>query len=122
MNRVLITGGAAGIGLRLAERFREAGAQVAICDADAAAVKALKDRNLLDIVSCVDVADEAAMSAFLDQVQEEFGGIDVVCANAGMAISVADGITHEQGFEKERESLESGQAFTSFKKLLELSN
>jgi len=47
---------------------------------------------------------------------------NVVCANAGMAISVADGITHEQGFEKARESLESGQAFTSFKKLLELSN
>ena len=47
---------------------------------------------------------------------------NVVCANAGMAISVADGITHEQGFEKARESLESGQAFTCFKKLLELSN
>ena len=47
---------------------------------------------------------------------------NVVCANAGMAISVAQGITHEQGFEKARESLESGQGYASFKRLLELSN
>ena len=47
---------------------------------------------------------------------------NVVCANAGMAISVANGITHEQGFEKAKDSLESGRGFASFKKLLELSN
>ncbi len=47
---------------------------------------------------------------------------NVVCANAGMAIAVAEGIPHETGFEKARESLFSGRGFDSFKKLLELNN
>ena len=37
---MLITGGATGIGRRLAERFAKTGARVAVCDADAAAVEA----------------------------------------------------------------------------------
>ena len=45
----------------------------------------------------------------------------VVCANAGMAISVADGVGHEEGYERARASLESGRGFESFKTLLELS-
>ena len=46
----------------------------------------------------------------------------VVCANAGMAIAVAEGIPHDKGFERARESLFSGRGFDSFKKLLELNN
>jgi anthranilate phosphoribosyltransferase len=45
---------------------------------------------------------------------------NVVCANAGMAIAVADGVSHQEGFQRARESLESGRAFESMKKLLEL--
>jgi anthranilate phosphoribosyltransferase len=45
---------------------------------------------------------------------------NVVCANAGMAIAVAERITHKEGFERARESLFSGGGFDSFKKLLEL--
>ena len=41
--RVVITGGAAGIGARIAERFADLGDQVAICDADAQAVAAFAD-------------------------------------------------------------------------------
>lgn len=47
---------------------------------------------------------------------------NVVCANAGMAIAVAEGIPHDKGFERARESLFSGRGFDSFKKLLELNN
>lgn len=47
---------------------------------------------------------------------------NVVCTNAGMAIAVAEKITHEKGFDKARESLRSGRAFDSFKKLLELND
>jgi len=47
---------------------------------------------------------------------------NVVCANAGMAIAVAESITHEEGFERARGSLFNGRGFDSFKKLLELNN
>ena len=47
---------------------------------------------------------------------------NVVCANAGMAIAVTESITHEEGFERARESMFSGRGFDSFKKLLELNN
>lgn len=47
---------------------------------------------------------------------------NVVCANAGMAISVAEGIPHEEGFIRARESLQSGGAMDSMKKLLELND
>ncbi|MGA9269549.1 MAG: anthranilate phosphoribosyltransferase [Lutimonas sp.] len=46
----------------------------------------------------------------------------VVCANAGMAIAVAESVSHEDGFARARESLLSGQGYECFKKLLELNN
>jgi len=46
---------------------------------------------------------------------------NVVCANAGLAISVANGISHLQGFELAKESLLNKKALAAFKKLLELS-
>ncbi|MEM6483133.1 MAG: SDR family oxidoreductase [Pseudomonadota bacterium] len=81
--RVVITGGAAGIGRRLGERFAETGARVAICDADQDAVTALSDLYPNWIAETADVADEAAMGAFLDGVKGQWGGVDVLCANAG---------------------------------------
>lgn len=47
---------------------------------------------------------------------------NVVCANAGMAISVSKGLSHPEGFAQARDSLLSGAALRSLKKLLELSN
>ena len=38
--RILLTGGAAGIGRAIAEKFLSDGAQVAVCDADSDAVAA----------------------------------------------------------------------------------
>lgn len=81
--RVLITGGGSGIGLRLAERFTEAGARVALCDADPAAIARLKADRPAMIAAQADVTSEAEMNAFLNAVEAQWGGIDVVCANAG---------------------------------------
>ncbi len=47
---------------------------------------------------------------------------NVVCANAGMAIATARNLSAKEGFEQARETLESGKAYQSFKKLQELSN
>jgi len=45
----------------------------------------------------------------------------VVCANAGMAIATSRNLSPQDGFQAAKESLDSGKAFESFKKLKELS-
>lgn len=82
--RVLITAGASGIGLRLAQRFSESGAQLAICDADETAVNAFRAAMPNAIAMQADVTDEAQMDTFLSHVETQWGGVDVVCANAGI--------------------------------------
>lgn len=81
--RVVITGGASGIGARMAERFAEACDRVAVCDASADAVRAFAERNPSIKAGVADVRDEAAMDAFLGEIEVDWGGADVVCANAG---------------------------------------
>lgn len=46
---------------------------------------------------------------------------NVVCANSGMAISVVESCTILEGFEKAQQSLQSGKALSSLKKLQNLS-
>lgn len=46
---------------------------------------------------------------------------NVVCANAGMAIATSRNLDPKDGFELAKESIRSGNAFNSFKKLQELS-
>jgi NAD(P)-dependent dehydrogenase (short-subunit alcohol dehydrogenase family) len=81
--RVVITGGACGIGLTLARRFAGRGDRVALCDADAAAVERAAADPAGFLARVADVTDEAQMAAFLSGVEAAFGGVDVVCANAG---------------------------------------
>lgn len=76
--RVLVTAGGSGIGAVLAHRFSEAGAQVAICDQDTALLK-----QSLHLAVEANVTDEAQMDAVFARVGEAFGGVDIVCANAG---------------------------------------
>jgi NAD(P)-dependent dehydrogenase (short-subunit alcohol dehydrogenase family) len=81
--RVVITGGASGIGRRLAERFAARGDRVAICDADGDAVALMQADHPLMIARQADVTDEGQMTAFLDAIEATWGGADVLCANAG---------------------------------------
>ncbi|MFX0546535.1 SDR family oxidoreductase [Roseovarius sp. S1116L3] len=81
--RVLISGGASGIGFGLARRFAERGDRIALCDANAAAVASAAEALPDAICRKADVTDAAEMDAFLSEVEEAWGGVDVVCANAG---------------------------------------
>jgi NAD(P)-dependent dehydrogenase (short-subunit alcohol dehydrogenase family) len=79
--RALVTGGGSGIGLAIAARFAAEGADVAVCDRDAGAEPAVKDAGCRFAVC--DVADPAALEAWVGAAVGELGGADVVVANAG---------------------------------------
>lgn len=81
--RVAITGAAGGFGLTVARAFAARGAEVHICDIDAAAVRAAAAEGFH--ASEVDVADLAALDWWIDRVLAAGGGVDVLINNAGIA-------------------------------------
>ena len=87
MNRVLITGAGRGIGAACALAFAGAGARLALADLavpEATAQKA-RDAGAADVLSLAcDVADEAAVAAMADRVEQAFGGLDVLVHCAGI--------------------------------------
>ena len=81
--RVVVTGGASGIGVTLARRFAARGDRVAVCDADPKAIAQLQQSDPEIKAHQADVTDEAQMNAFLEAVEADWGSADIVCANAG---------------------------------------
>lgn len=81
--RILITGGASGIGRAIVEHFGNEQARIAICDADPVAVAEFAKRYPDALAEVCDVRNEAQMQGFLSRVEQAWGGVDVVCANAG---------------------------------------
>jgi 3-oxoacyl-[acyl-carrier protein] reductase len=83
--RAIVTGGSKGIGRRCADILAEEGAHVAICARDggdvAAAVEELKARGVAAYGEALDVADKAALEAWVANAAGELGGIDIVVAN-----------------------------------------
>ena len=81
--RVLITAGASGIGRGMAEAFLAEGNRVAVCDVDPAALDDFRAAHPRAVALDADVADEASVDGLFDTLEAEWGGLDVVCANAG---------------------------------------
>jgi NAD(P)-dependent dehydrogenase (short-subunit alcohol dehydrogenase family) len=82
--RVLITGGARGIGAALARRLAERGAQVAVAG--------LEPELLRQVATDIggpwrelDVADREQVDTVVGELVDELGGLDIVIANAGIA-------------------------------------
>ena len=86
MQKVLITAGATGIGYALAKQFSDAGYQIWIIDVSK---KALKECPKDWERSNIDVCDENAMSSLFKKINDKWAGLDVLCANAGIAGSTA---------------------------------
>ncbi|WP_037316018.1 SDR family oxidoreductase [Ruegeria halocynthiae] len=80
--RVLITAGASGIGKAMAEAFDASGANVWVADMDHAALARCPSHWRQ---SHVDVSDEGAVATWFSEVEADWGGLDVLCANAGIA-------------------------------------
>jgi NAD(P)-dependent dehydrogenase (short-subunit alcohol dehydrogenase family) len=81
----IVTGGAGGIGRAMVETFVAAGAGVVIADLDTDAGSALADA-LGDAASFVrvDVAEAEDVQAGVDHAVATFGGLHVMCNNAGI--------------------------------------
>jgi NAD(P)-dependent dehydrogenase (short-subunit alcohol dehydrogenase family) len=80
--RVLVTAGAAGIGLAIARTFRDHGARVFACDIDDKALGAL-DKDIGR--TRADVASRADVDRLFGESQKALGGLDVLVNNAGIA-------------------------------------
>ena len=85
--RVVITGGASGIGKATAKRFAMEGAKVVVFDYNEKAFDALKQEipELAGTVK-VDVSNEESVAAAFKQRDEILGGIDILISNAGISI------------------------------------
>jgi len=80
--RVLVTAGASGVGRAVAEAFAERGARVWVADISAEALASCPGDWGKSQLS---VADEPAVAAMYEEIAAEWGGLDVLCANAGVA-------------------------------------
>lgn len=83
--RVLVTAGAAGIGLATVAALVEAGARVHACDVDEAALAALRDTHPDVGTTVCDIADEIAVDRLIAAVEADLGGLDALVNNAGVA-------------------------------------
>jgi 3-oxoacyl-[acyl-carrier protein] reductase len=86
----VVTGGTRGIGRAIAECFADEGANVAVCARNAEqiaeTVKALEGRGVKAWGEVVDIADGAALQAFVKAAGEKLGGLDVLVSNASALV------------------------------------
>jgi len=115
----LVTGAAGGIGAACAARLLTDGACVMLTDRDAGTLesvqKTLVDRYGQDAVRAAncDVTDETQVQAAFDACAREFGGLDILVANAGLASSAPIEETTVALWRKNYEVLAEGYFLTA---------
>ncbi|UPK73460.1 SDR family oxidoreductase [Nocardioidaceae bacterium SCSIO 66511] len=89
--KVLISGGARGLGLKMAETVAARGATVVLgdidADAGAASARSLTDQGRKAAYVELDVTDDASWEAAMPDAIAALGGLDVVVNNAGIEIT-----------------------------------
>ena len=100
-NRVaVVTGAASGIGRAMAGRFAAAGMQVVLADVEASALNTAEQEmraqgaTVLSVVT--DVSKAAEIETLAHKTVETFGGVHIVCNNAGVG---SGGLTWSQPLE-----------------------
>lgn len=83
--RVLVTAGAQGIGLAIARRFLDLGADVHICDVDEQSLQAARENLPALSASRTDVSDESQVLAMFETLGARWGALDVLVNNAGVS-------------------------------------
>mgnify|MGYP000959340579 FL=1 len=111
MNRMngkiaLITGGAAGIGLKAAQMFAEEGATVYALDVSDKALDALKDVKLADgatgkiVGKKLDVSNAAEVEKVVEEIHSAHGKIDCLVNNAGITADATLPKMTEEAFDR----------------------
>ena len=84
----VITGGASGVGRSLAFALGRLGAKIAVGDVDGNAMEQVQSDLAEEGIECLvqfcDVTSPESLNALADKAQEQFGGIHLVFANAGI--------------------------------------
>jgi len=83
-NKILITGGASGIGLGLTERFLKCNNTVIICGRREDVLKEVADKFPSVITKVCDLSTEAERIALYDWVAEKHSDLNVLVNNAGI--------------------------------------
>lgn len=84
--RILITGGATGIGRSIAEKTLARGAQVAICGRRADVLERTASELGATAIPC-DVSDEGQVESLFARTRDALGGLDVLVNNAAVGYS-----------------------------------
>jgi rhamnulose-1-phosphate aldolase/alcohol dehydrogenase len=115
----LVTGGAGGIGAATAARLMADGACVMLVDRDAAALDEVRagfakqfGKDVVRSAVC-DVTDEMQVQAAFDDCAREFGGLDILVANAGIASSAPIEETTVELWRKNYDVLAEGYFLTA---------
>jgi uncharacterized oxidoreductase len=96
-NKILITGGASGIGLGLTERFIEENNTVIICGRRASVLNEVKAKFPTVITKVCDLSDEKERIALYEWIAENHPDLNVLINNAGIQkwVSVTDADFYE---------------------------
>ena len=101
--RAVVTGAATGLGFAMAEVLADCGARVTLADIDAerlaSATGKLAERGCAVRSFACDVSQEDRVKALIDDVVAAEGGVDIVIANAGVALVPGYGIEGGQRIE-----------------------
>lgn len=90
INTAVVTGGGHGIGRALCKRLARKGATVVVADREAGAATSVA-ADIGGIAQVIDVGDEAALLALVEDVERDVGPIDLFVSNAGVGYGDADG-------------------------------
>ncbi|MFI6313589.1 SDR family NAD(P)-dependent oxidoreductase [Nocardia fusca] len=92
----VVTGGATGLGSAMVERFAAEGARVVVGDLDADRGAAVARRcGAVALFRTTDVADPDQIAALVESAVERFGGLDIMCNNAGISGTMHRSILHD---------------------------
>ena len=97
-NKILITGGASGIGLGLTERFIQENNQVIICGRRQEALKEVSDKFPAVITKVCDLSVEAERVELYEWISENHSDLNVLINNAGIQnwMDISDNTFYEK--------------------------